>query len=212
MLFFQTRSTRRRQLRQLDSADQERLIQSLREELSALPAIPEDEGSPWWTAVRQRIVAQLLADDPRPFLTWKPIRETMFAPNLPYIETELSALTQSPRWAGTWEQALVEDPVGCPPPFPGLRSSSSNLIHHAYHVHRLLESTGRSLEDLDRIVEFGGGYGSFARLATRLGFGGVYHVHDFPELAALQRYYVRSVAALRDDASIDERFSSSSDG
>jgi hypothetical protein len=211
MSFLLTRSTRRRQLRELDSPEQERLVRALRDEVSGLPASPAEDGSPWWTGVRERIVAQLLADDPRSFLTWKPIRETMFTPNLPYVETELEALKRSAEWSATWEDVLEEDPAGCPPPFPALPSSSSNLIHHAYHVHRLRETTGRSLEDFGQIVEFGGGYGSFARLAGRLAFRGRYHVYDFPEFAALQRYYLGSVASTRHDAAIADQFAASPD-
>jgi hypothetical protein len=211
MSFLKTRSTRRRHLRELDSPDQERLVHALREEVSRLPSPPPDEGSPWWTAVRGRIIDQLRRDDPRSFLVWKPIRETMFTPNLPYVETELDALRRSAEWDATWQPVLEEDPAGCPPPFPGLPGSSSNLIHHAYHAHRLREATGRSLEDFGQIVEFGGGYGSFARVAGRLGFRGGYHVFDFPEFAALQRYYLGSVASTRGDAAIADGFTASPD-
>jgi hypothetical protein len=144
-------------------------------------------------------VRHLLADDPRAFLRWGPIRETMLVPNLPYVEEELRALRASAAWASTWSGILEEDPTGCPPPYPRHPPSSANLIHHAFHVQRLRDVTGRSLEEFAQIVEFGGGYGSFARLAFRLGFTGDYHVHDFPEFAALQRYYVRSVMAARDE-------------
>jgi hypothetical protein len=56
------------------------------------------------------------------------------------------------------------------------------------------------------VIEFGGGYGSFARLAFRLGFPGQYHVYDFPEMTALQRYFVASVAEHRGNGAFAERF------
>ena len=71
--------------------------------------------------------------------------------------------------------------------------SSGTLIHHAYHVHRFESATGRSIDDLTNIMEFGGGYGSMARLVARLGFRGHYHIHDLPEFSALQRFYLRLV-------------------
>ncbi len=74
-------------------------------------------------------------------------------------------------------------------------TTSGTLIHHAYHFHRFESATGRSIVACTEIVEFGGGYGSMARLVTRLGFRGRYHIHDLPEFSALQRFYLRSVRA-----------------
>jgi hypothetical protein len=76
-----------------------------------------------------------------------------------------------------------------------LPGSSGTLIHHAYHLHRFETVTGRFLLELQEIIEFGGGYGSMARLLARLGYRGRYHIHDLPEFAALQRFYLRMVQA-----------------
>jgi hypothetical protein len=190
------RQARKRHLDRLDDPAQDELAAALREEIARLRHQPRGDESPWWTAIRERLVRQLLADDPRAFLRWAPIRETMLVGDLPYVEDELRALRASDAWASTWSVVLEEDPSGCPPSYPGHPASSANLIHHAFHVERLREVTGYSLQDFAQIVEFGGGYGSFARLAFRLGFTGAYHVHDFPEFAALQRYYLRSVATV----------------
>jgi hypothetical protein len=80
--------------------------------------------------------------------------------------------------------------------------SSGTLIHHTYHLHRFESVTGRSINDLTHIVEFGGGYGSMARLVARLGFRGHYHIHDLPEFSALQRFYLRMVQSEIDAAEI----------
>ena len=73
--------------------------------------------------------------------------------------------------------------------------TSGTLIHHAYHLHRFETATGRSIADSAEIVEFGGGYGSMARLVARLGFRGRYHIYDLLEFSALQMFYLRSVRA-----------------
>ena len=71
--------------------------------------------------------------------------------------------------------------------------SSANLIHHAYHVSRFEDVTGARVADFDTIVEFGGGYGSMARLAWQLGFRGEYVIYDLPEMSAVQRYCLTSM-------------------
>ncbi len=197
MFALRERRSRKRHLASLDDPVQDELAAALREEVDRLQSQPRAAESPWWTAIRERLVGHLRTEDPRAFLRWGPIRETMLVPNLPYVETELQALLASDAWEPTWSAVLEEDATGCPPPYPAHPASSANLIHHAFHVQQLREIAGRSLEDFTQIVEFGGGYGSFARLAFRLGFTGHYHVHDFPEFAALQRYYMRSAFAAR---------------
>jgi hypothetical protein len=197
MFALRDRQSKKRHLARLDDPVHDELAATLRAEISRLQRERSGGDSPWWTGVRERLVRHVLTDDPRAFLRWDPIRETMVVPNLPYVENELRALRASDAWTSTWSGALDEDPSGCPPPYPGHPTSSANLIHHAFHVQRLRELTACSLEDFTQIVEFGGGYGSFARLAFRLGFMGTYHVHDFPEFAALQRYYMHSVVAVR---------------
>lgn len=193
----QSRNAQSRDLARLDDPVQEELVANLRDEIARLQQLPRGEESPCWTGHREALVSQLTEDDPRTFLRWLPIVQTMMVGNAAWVDQELRALRKSGAWQSTWRSALEEDPTGCPPPHSRHRQSSGNLIHHAFHAHRLREITGRSLDDFAQIVEFGGGYGSFARLALRLGFVGEYHIHDFPEFAALQRYYMRSVATLR---------------
>src|SRR3712207_7978939 len=50
--------------------------------------------------------------------------------------------------------------------YPAWPESSGNLLHHAYHVCRFEEATGLRAEQLELVVEFGGGYGD--RKSTRL--------------------------------------------
>lgn len=128
-----------------------------------------------------------------------------------FVEHELTALRDDEFWHNRWSPALAESPAGCPPPYAGLGTSSANLIHHAYHVLMLERAIDKPITDLEEVVEFGGGYGSFARLFRKLGFAGGYHVYDFPELNALQRYYVASVAAAENDSSCGAQFVATDD-
>jgi hypothetical protein len=67
------------------------------------------------------------------------------------------------------------------------------MIFHAYHLCRFEEATGRSLASMPVIVEFGGGYGRLCQLVHDLGFRGTYVIFDLPEVAVLQRFYLRHV-------------------
>ncbi|WP_148307733.1 hypothetical protein [endosymbiont of unidentified scaly snail isolate Monju] len=46
------------------------------------------------------------------------------------------------------------------------------------------------------VFEFGGGYGSMARLFWQLGFRGKYLIQDLPAFSALQKFYLGSIGAL----------------
>jgi len=64
------------------------------------------------------------------------------------------------------------------------------LVEQAHHLKRWEDVTGQRIENLKRIVEFGGGFGALALLAHRIGFKGEYFIYDLPEFALLQRWYL----------------------
>jgi hypothetical protein len=67
------------------------------------------------------------------------------------------------------------------------------LIHHAYQIAVFETLTERFVENLDLVLEFGGGYGSMCRLFSNLGFRGTYIIYDLPLFSALQSYYLKSI-------------------
>jgi hypothetical protein len=145
-----------------------------------------------WQRFRADVRRMIALEDPRRFLRWPGIQGTMFATDTPYARAELDALTE----AG-WRATLSEDAVGAPPALPGAPDTSGNLVHHTHHVLRFTEATGRSLDAYDHIVEIGGGYGSFCRVAHRHGYRGRYTIVDLPEFSALQRFYLGQVPGMR---------------
>lgn len=155
-----------------------------------------------WTATRRSIRSALLEADPRQFLTWRPVMETMFVAFGRSTPSELRALRRTADWRDRWKPAVREDSVGCPFPCPLYPASSANLIHHAFHLMAFEFHSGERLSDFSHILEFGGGYGSLARLWKRLGFDGFYEIFDFPELGLLQRFYL---ASLHDAGDLDGR-------
>jgi hypothetical protein len=187
--------TRRRPVR-LD-ADEQRRIEQLRKEVEQLPSLGEppsdSSAAALWHDFRRRLRRSLAGEDPRRFTEWDVIVQTMYVDNPPYIPQELNPLKDSPQWPSRWKPALREDAAGCPARSRWRPTSSGNLIHHAYHLFRAEPVLGRQVRDFSHIIEFGGGYGSFCRLAWRLGFRGRYVIFDFPEFSALQRYFLRGV-------------------
>lgn len=88
---------------------------------------------------------------------------------------------------------MREDVTGLPDQCRFYLRSSGKLIHHAYSLHLFEESLGRRIDQFQYILEFGGGYGSFCRLAHRLGFKGQYVIFDLPKFSALQEYFLESI-------------------
>lgn len=131
--------------------------------------------------------------NPREFLRWDVVLETMFTSNERYILTEFNHLKAKPDWNERWQKAIEEVTAGRPMPYNKYYRSSGNLIHHAYHISQLEEKTDLSADKIDFIFEFGGGYGSMCRLLYNLGFKGKYAIFDLPHFSALQRYFLKTI-------------------
>ncbi len=170
-------------------------ISDLRREIASLQdtGIDSQLTTTLWTKRRVELRRIVLERDPLSFLCWNPIIDTMTFDRVPWIRIEYRELRRASDWRDRWRLALAESRIGLPMPWPLYPRSSATLIHHAYHVHRFEQRTLHALSHFDRIVEFGGGYGSMLRLAARLGFQGGFHIHDLPEFNALQRFYWESV-------------------
>ncbi len=173
------------------SAERE-AIRTLRAEVAALPPIADPDRSsahPIWIAGRKRLRELILSRDPRGFLTWDIVAQTMFPRFGTFVREELKLLRKSD-WNTVWRRALDEPRFGCPFPALVYPSSSTNTIHHAYHLCRFELDTSSRVSDYALALEFGGGYGSLCRLFHTIGFRGKYIIFDFPEQSALQHYYL----------------------
>jgi hypothetical protein len=162
----------------------------------------EDGAHEKWSAWQAEIRRNMATGELGKFLTWPAVAYTMFVRHGSYIKNELSILQSQPDWNTRWKRAIKEDQLGNPLPWPMYPQSSANLIHHTYHVWVLENATGMKIGDFDRVVEFGGGYGGFTRTLCRLGFKGTTQVFDFPELNALQRFYVAALTEADTDGTM----------
>ena len=168
------------------------LVASLRREAASLDGNPL-EATELWNEQRARLREFLLHGDPATFLRWTPVRTTMVKRGHAPIVHELAHLRARADWRTRWRPVLRETTLGTPRPFPRWPWSSASLIHDAYHACRFEETTGMPLAGMQLIVEFGGGYGRLCHLVHDLGFSGRYVILDLPEVAVLQRFYLRHV-------------------
>jgi hypothetical protein len=146
-----------------------------------------------WLDNTRRLRELILTRDPRHFLRWDVIYRTMFVGYASYVRSELHYLKERSTWQTRWRPAIVEDPIGDPTPYLHRPSSSANLIHHAYHLAQFEDRVGLPVDEMDFVVEFGGGYGGMCRLVHRLGFRGKYVIFDLEAFSALQRFYLKSL-------------------
>jgi hypothetical protein len=166
-------------------------LQTTFRELAVPDSTPVPASEAAWMRNMNRLQELALTRDPRRFLRWDVVGNTMFVSYTSYISTELSFLKHSPDWNTRWRPAIQESPAGHPIPYIFYPASSGNLIHHAYHLAQLEEKTRVRAQDIGLVFEFGGGYGSMCRLFYNLGFEGRYIVYDLPPFSALQRYYLK---------------------
>jgi len=171
------------------------LVQELRNNilnLLSFEALSSSHSGEAWQNNVKRLMANILNDDPREFLRWDVISKTMSVGLADYVFRELKFLKSQDDWRSRWRKAIVESKAGHPVPYWRYPKSSSNLVHHAYHVSKFEEVTGQSVHEMDFVFEFGGGYGSSCRLFHNLGFKGRYVIYDLPGFSALQQYYLKS--------------------
>jgi len=147
-----------------------------------------------WKSQHKAILVCMYSADVTNFLNWSMIRWAMFS--IPPVNV-LWHLQKLPDWETKWKDAIIESPVGKPPPYEAYPASSGNIITHALNLSFFLSNTDCKLEELDAIYEFGGGYGCLCRLIHRLGFSGEYTSLDLPALIMLQHYYLSRTVADR---------------
>jgi hypothetical protein len=146
-----------------------------------------------WQRLLEALREELRTGDPADFLHWPAVEQTMVIRRHRRVASALDHLRARPDWRRRWRSAVRETTLGRPRPLPRCPWSSANMIFQAYHLCRFEEATGRSLASMPVIVEFGGGYGRLCQLAHDLGFKGTYVIFDLPEVAVLQRFYLRHV-------------------
>lgn len=142
----------------------------------------------FWDDRREELRQLLIARPIETFMSWTPIQWTMNTGNPDWLINEYTALKKDKKWLNilkTYEEHPWAKDVER---FPET-NVTGNTIHHMYHFMVLEQSKKVSLENLNTIFEFGGGFGSASRIAQFVGFQGKYYIYDFPELSIIAKHY-----------------------
>ncbi len=156
---------------------------NVRRRIAELPPIVINN---FWDAIREEIKQYALKHDPYSLMSWRPILHTInIGENPPYLEHEKNTI------AGTkYDTAIstlivrfidkIETPL--------LKQIVANLVHQAYHLHTWERLTGKKVEDVQNVVEVGGGIGMMRILWYLLNPSVSYLIYDFEELNILQEF------------------------
>ena len=156
--------------------------------LDKFPAITFDKKiTSSWETFKRTAYNFILKNNFHNFLNWPIIKKTMFVIEANYLNFELNYIKNSNK---NFQKILPEDLWGTPTPSELDRSTSGNRIHHTYLIAKYETETNLSINTFKTIFEFGGGYGSFARLIHRLNFDGIYIIFDFDIFNIIQYNYL----------------------
>lgn len=158
----------------------------LRQAMAALPEPVTELKPPFWEYWRWELWQKVQQDDPIGFMDWPCIFHTMLT-NHWSMEAEWNYLLQSDTYR--WPKVILPH-SGFPKDYFGPTPYSNNMINQAYHIALWENTTGKRIDQLENITEFGGGYGAMALLCWRLGFRGKYIIYDLPEFSLLQEWFL----------------------
>ncbi|KKR03317.1 MAG: hypothetical protein UT31_C0024G0002 [Parcubacteria group bacterium GW2011_GWF2_39_13b] len=127
------------------------------------------------------------------FLRHPVIQKTMFIGNKPWVAGELDYI-ENKFSAKRIKDLLEEDYIGKPFINNWKYLTSNNSIHHLYHLARYLDKTNSDLNKINSVIEWGGGYGNFAKIFWRLKKADcAYVIIDLPVFSCLQFIYLGSI-------------------
>ena len=151
----------------------------------------------FWEAVNVRVKDEVLDGERHLFLRHPLIEHTMYTPynlfdryahQLAFIDSELGSEETN--------RLLNDEPdLGAPAIYSyrdGLECSG-NSIQMLYHLVYWQYQTGRKIEELESVLEWGGGYGSLCRLALKINPDLEYTIIDTSVFSELQDWYLSSV-------------------
>lgn len=154
---------------------------------------------PVWESFNAELEKAFLPSPPFSFLRHPIIRINMFVTRGGRFLGEELAFLEKRIPTVRLETLLQEDYVGNPLLSRSKYLTSHNNIHNLYHLIRFLDETKCSLEELDTVCEWGGGYGNMARIFKRLKRKpSTYIILDTPLFSCVQWLYLSTVMGRED--------------
>ena len=162
-----------------------------------IPRLDSKHLTPFWNETIKKIEGRFIPNIPTTFLQDDIIVNTMVCGTIPVEwETVKKWIGDNGEYGERLRQLLIE------PSFGGISTTevdeiktSGNIIHQAYHMVMWM-SKGRTAVLPKRVVEFGGGFGAFARLYYLMGVSPTYVIVDVPIMSCIQYEYLSCVLGL----------------
>ena len=144
-----------------------------------------------WDEYRKSI-AEEFRKHPMAFLRQPNISRTVHPNQQRIAQVYLEELSQQPFAQKRILPRLHDLPVGDPYLCEVFPFVSPMTVQHAYYLNFVKKHLGFFIpdNDIDHILELGGGYGNFCRLACTFGYSGRYIIADLPEMHSMQRHYL----------------------
>lgn len=151
--------------------------------------------TPAWVRIAQELERIVFSEASFKFLRSPTVLRTMFvATGGDHLRRQLGFLER--RYSAAFlVDALEEDYVGDPPLLVPRYRTSHQAVHHLFHLARFELTTGKPVPTIEGpIIEWGGGYGSLAKIHRRIHGGKPTQIIvDLPILSILQWMYLGAV-------------------
>lgn len=158
---------------------------NLAAEMARLPEPPAGEW-PDWNYFRRKLWRDAQENPAETFAFW-PVTHHNFLSSWLEIDPAPDLVGRNLQ---RYDRAMRHEPFEPADAFGPLYSR--NLVKQTGWVAFWEQSTGRKVEDLSSVFEFGGGFGATCLIVRRLGFGGQYVLYDFPEMQLLQQWFLET--------------------
>ncbi len=139
---------------------------------------------------RKKIILLLKNGNLNNFLRNNFIQKMFFVHNRFFILKELNILKKNKKWK-FYQKIIEEDNVGDPIRYFLYPKSSGNKINHAYHLSILSSEFNVDLKKINKVFEFGAGYGCMARIFSKIKKKIYYICFDTSYVNLLQYYYLK---------------------
>jgi len=150
--------------------------------------------TPLWEEYNRRIKTAILPFPLFSFLNHPVIRETMFlTSHVKWLKTEIKFIEKKYN-TKLLRSLLLEDFIGMPE-ISNLKYKTSNTtIHHFYSISKFIDISKCTFNDIDTIIEWGGGYGNMAKILLRMIKKKItYIIMDTPTFSCIQWLYLSSI-------------------
>lgn len=148
---------------------------------------------PIWQDLEKKIEFDFLNNFKVSFLKEHVIKRTMFIEyNEALQKSQLSYIKKEIKNSDL-KYILQESPIGNPTITNFKYNTSQNTIHHLNHLIKFSQETKVNLENVNSIVEWGGGYGNLARIYNKINSNITYNVIDLPIFSFIQAAYLSAI-------------------